>query len=103
MTIQDLYDRRYDMVENARKFLEEHTDKDGKFSAEDAAAYDKMEADIIALDRQIECFTNQEKHEQFSVPNAQPILNYHGADNPFVVGTLQTSRPGIYGQAYRRR
>ncbi|MBQ4403307.1 MAG: phage major capsid protein [Selenomonadaceae bacterium] len=63
MTIQELYDKRVNLVENARKFLEEHTDADGKISAEDEASYDKMESDIAALDKQIERFENQEKRE----------------------------------------
>jgi len=77
MTIQDLYDKRYKLVEDARKFLEEHTDDEGKISAEDAAAYDKMEVDVLALEKQIDRFEKQENREaNLSVPSAEPILNY---------------------------
>ena len=80
MTIQDLYDKRYKLVEDARKFIDGHTDDDGKISAEDAAAYDKMEIDILALEKQIERFGRQEKYEaNLSVPSAQPILNQPNA------------------------
>lgn len=79
MKIQDLCNKRVNLVEEARKFLEEHTDSDGKISVEDAAAYDKMEADILALDRQIERFEKQEQREaQLSAPQPLPpgVLNY---------------------------
>lgn len=80
MTLQDLYDKRYKLVEDARNFLDEHTDADGKISAEDAAAYDKMEVDVLALEKQIERFEKQEAREaNLSVPSAQPILNYPNA------------------------
>ena len=72
MTIQDLYDKRNKLVEDAREFLEECTDADGKISAEDAAAYDKMEVDVLALEKQIERFENQEKREQ-NLSALQPI------------------------------
>ena len=81
MTIQYLYDKRNNLVENARKFLEEHTDADGKISAEDAAAYDKMEVDVLALEKHIERFKNQEEREaQLSAlqPLPQGILNQPG-------------------------
>ena len=46
MEIRELLQKRASLWDEAKKFLDEHTDKDGKISAEDAAAYDKMEADI---------------------------------------------------------
>ena len=82
MTIQDLYDKRNNLVENARKFLEEHTDDGGMISAEDAAVYDKMEVDVLALEKQIERFKNQEEREaQLSAlqPLPQGILNQPGS------------------------
>ena len=72
MTVQDLYDKRNKLVEDARKFLEERTDADGKISADDAAAYDKMEVDVLALEKQIERFENQERREQ-NLSALQPI------------------------------
>ena len=39
---------------SSKAFLDSHRDKDGKLSAEDAAAYDKMEADVVALGKGIE-------------------------------------------------
>ena len=80
MTLQDLYDKRFELSEDMNKFLDEHTDADGKISAEDAATYDKMEIDFLALEKQIERFEKQEAREaNLSVPSAKPILNYPGA------------------------
>lgn len=76
MTIQDLYDKRYKLVMDARKFLTEHTDTDGKISADDATAYKQMEMDVHALEEQIDRFEKQEKFEaNLSVPNAKPLLS----------------------------
>ena len=53
-TIMDLRTKRATLWEGAKAFLDSHRDKDGKLSAEDAAAYDKMEADVVALGKDIE-------------------------------------------------
>lgn len=54
MDIRELLQKRSSLWEEAKKFLDDHTDKDGKLSAEDAATYDKMEADIDAMSKSIE-------------------------------------------------
>ena len=54
MDIQQMYEKRANLWDNAQKFLNEHTDKDGKISIEDAATYDKMENDINDLSENIE-------------------------------------------------
>ena len=40
--VMELRKKRAQLWEGAKAFLDSHTDKDGKLSAEDAAAYDKM-------------------------------------------------------------
>ena len=79
MTIQDLYDKRY-------KFLEEHTDDAGKISAEDAAAYDKMDKKLVVLRKKID---HQEKIARANaflsepVNHQKPILEQPDSNNPF--------------------
>ena len=46
--VMELRKKRAQLWEGAKAFLDSHQDKDGKLSAEDAAAYDKMEADVVA-------------------------------------------------------
>ena len=54
MEIREMLAKRASLWDSAKKFLDEHTDADGKISAEDAATYDKMEADIAAMTNSIE-------------------------------------------------
>ena len=76
MDKQSLIEKRTTLWDNAKKFLGEHTDADGKISAEDAATYDKMEADIVALGKQIERLQKQEAMDKYlSAPASAPILN----------------------------
>lgn len=57
--IQALRDKRFKLWEDAKSFLDEHTDNDGKISDEDIAMYEHMEKDIVALGNQIERFEKQ--------------------------------------------
>lgn len=76
MDKQSLIEKRTTLWDNAKKFLDEHSDADGKISAEDAAAYDKMVADIDALGKQIERLQKQEAMDNYlSAPASAPILN----------------------------
>jgi HK97 family phage major capsid protein len=45
--------------EEAKSFLNECTDKDGKLSAEDAQTYDRMEAEVVALGNDIKRLERQ--------------------------------------------
>ena len=44
MSINELRTKRASLWEETKKFLADHTDKDGKMTAADAEAYEKMEA-----------------------------------------------------------
>ena len=71
-----LIDKRASLWQEMKTFLDEHTGADGKISAEDAATYDKMEADILALDRNIKRYSDRETREaEMAAPTSQPILN----------------------------
>lgn len=75
-TIQELRDKRAKLWEGAKAFLDSHRDKDGKLSAEDAAAYDKMEADVVALGKDVERMERQAAIDaELAKPTAQPIVN----------------------------
>lgn len=76
MDIQSLYETRANLVENARQFYDEHVDAEGLMSSEDAATYDKIDAKIIALSKQIE---QQERLARVDAENrapaTKPLLN----------------------------
>jgi HK97 family phage major capsid protein len=74
--IADLYDKRNQLVNSTRAFLDERHDKNGVLSAEDETAYNKMEADISALTKEIEResrFTEMEN--SLKLPVGSPITN----------------------------
>lgn len=76
MTAQELIEKRANLWDNATKFLDEHTDANGQISAEDIKTYEKMEADMDALDKQIERFKRRESMDAYlSAPASAPILN----------------------------
>ena len=53
--ILELRAKRAALWQKAKDFLDSHTDEDGRLTAEDAATYDSMEAEVVemkqALDR----------------------------------------------------
>lgn len=74
MDILAMKEKRGQLWQEAKTFLDEHTDKDGKISAEDAATYDRMEANIAALGDNIKRFENQAAMDlKLAQPTAQPI------------------------------
>lgn len=86
-TIMELRTKRAQLWEGAKAFLDSHTDKDGKLSAEDAAAYDKMEADVMALGKDIERMERQAAIDaELAKPTAEPIVNTPKAAIPEKTG-----------------
>ena len=82
-TIMDLREKRAKLWEGAKAFLDSHSDKDGKLSAEDAAAYDKMEADVVALGKDIERMERQAAIDaELAKPTTEPIVNTPQATVP---------------------
>lgn len=53
-TLQELMDKRARAWEAAKNFLDEHRDESGCLTAENDAAYEKMEADITNLSKEID-------------------------------------------------
>ncbi len=80
----NLIEKRAKLWEEAKTFIDTHTDKDGKLSAEDAATYDKMEQDVVDLGESIKRLERQKAmDEKFSVPTSKPLTSVPttGVDN----------------------
>ena len=76
MTILELYEKRAKAWEAAKAFLDSHTDKDGKLSEEDAAAYDKMEKEVMDYTKSIERMQRQQAlDDQMNQPTTDPVKN----------------------------
>ena len=81
--IQKLIEKRANLWQSAKTFLDEKTDKDGKISAEDAATYEQMENELANLSKNIERFQRQAAIDlQLAQPTTKPILN-NPQDNIF--------------------
>ena len=77
--IMELRAKRANLWEAAKAFLDTHTGKDGKLSQEDSAAYDRMEADVVALGKNIERLERQAAiDKELAMPAAAPITNAPG-------------------------
>lgn len=82
MTVQDLIEKRGAIWEQAQKFLDEHTGKDDKVSAEDAAALGQMIERLNDLTEMIDgekppFSTDMKAWERYmNQPRSKPILSY---------------------------
>lgn len=75
MTIQELREKRAKAWDEARNFLDSKRNDSGLLSEEDSAVYDKMEAEIVALGKEIDRLERQEKlAAQMNAPTSNPIL-----------------------------
>ena len=87
-------EKRAALWEQAKTFLDEHT-QEGGLSAEDAKAYEQMENEVLALGKDIERLERQAILDaELSRPVGQPITNLPGAS----LGKEQTGRAS---DAYR--
>ena len=85
--VMELRKKRAQLWEGAKAFLDSHQDKDGKLSAEDAAAYDKMEADVVALGKEIERLERQAAIDaELAKPTSEPSVNKPVAKVPEKTG-----------------
>ncbi|EJW93445.1 phage major capsid protein, family, partial [gut metagenome] len=82
--------------EAAKNFLDSKRGTDGLLSAEDTAAYDKMEADVVALGKEIERLERQANIDaELARPTSSPITNQPGA------GPHEEPKTGRASDAYR--
>lgn len=89
----ELREKRAKAWENTKAFLESKRDESGIVSDEDTATYEKMEAEVLALTREIELLERQQEMDaKFrSVPD-RPILNSPSADLGFGNHATATGR-----------
>lgn len=76
MTKKELIEQRAALVKKSRDFLESRSKEDSRLSAEDDAAYSKMEDELTSLDKQIERMDRLEARErELEKPVNQPITS----------------------------
>ena len=71
----ELREKRTKLWENAKDFLDSKRNPDGLISSEDAAVYDKMEADVVNLGKEIDRLEKQSAIDmELNKPIGSPIL-----------------------------
>jgi HK97 family phage major capsid protein len=81
-TILALREKRKNLWDAAKAFLDTARDENGMVSAEDAARYDKMEADVVNLGKEIDRLERQQQLDaQLAQPTSSPIMEQPGAGN----------------------
>ena len=97
MDVKDLYATKAKLVQEAHSFLNTHEDKNGTMSAEDTAAYGKIEQDLANIEAKIARYENLAKYESgLTAPTARPILNTPQA------GGAESVKTGRASAAYKK-
>ena len=79
--VLELREKRAKAWEAAKAFLESKRGADGMMSAEDTASYDKMEADVVNLGKEIERLERQASIDaELNRPTSMPITNKPNGD-----------------------
>ena len=95
--ILELREKRAKAWEAAKAFLDSKRGADGLLSAEDTATYDKMEADVVALGKEIERLERQAAIDaELARPTSNPITNQPGR------GAGDEKKTGRASDAYNR-
>ena len=94
--IMTLREKRAKLWEDTKAFLDSHRGEDGMVSAEDNATYEKMEADVVALGKEIERLERQAALDrELDQPTSQVLVS-----KP-VTGTAE-ARPGRASEEYKK-
>ena len=97
MTIQELMTKRAKVWETAKNFVDTHENENGVLSAEDSAAYERMEAEIDDLTKAIDRHRKAEQREKdLNQPVNQPLT---GKPYP---GNSDEPKTGRASDEYRR-
>lgn len=104
--ILELREKRAKAWAAAKAFLDSKRGEDGLLSAEDTATYDKMEADVVNLGKEIERLERQAAIDlELSRPTSQPITNQPGsgmgADTK--KGTASDQYRQVFWDSFRKR
>ena len=71
-----LREKRANLWNQTKAFLDSHRGEDGMVSAEDNATYEKMEADVVALGKEIERLERQAAIDrEMDQPTAAPLVS----------------------------
>ena len=91
-----LREKRANLWNEAKAFLDSHRGEDGLISAEDNATYEKMEADVVALGKEIERLERiKAMDRELDMPTSTPLVG-----NPGTVDRRQGRASDEYKKAF---
>ena len=94
--ILSLREKRANLWNEAKAFLDNHRGEDGLISAEDNATYEKMEADVVALGKEIERLERiKAMDRELDMPTSTPLVG-----NPGTVDRRQGRASDEYKKAF---
>ena len=98
--ILELREKRAKIWEQAKAFLDSKRNADDRLSAEDGEAYDKMEAEVVSLGREIERLERaREIENELNTVTSEPLLSVPGAS--VKTGRLSDSYSKYFWDALR--
>lgn len=96
-TILELRNKRANLWEQTKSFLEDHRGENGLVAADAVGTYDKMVADVQALGAEIERMENQMQLDaQLNQPTSQPIRS----DVKPIGGNVKPTATETYNKAF---
>lgn len=102
--ILELREKRAKAWDAAKEFLDTKRGGDGLISAEDTATYDKMEADVMALGKEIERLERQASIDiELSNATSNPIINNPSKNTEEKVGRASAEYKKAFWNAMRTR
>ena len=101
-TISELCENRNRAWEQAKAFLDGHRTENGTLSPEDAAAYERMEADVVNLGKEIERMERARQiDEELTRPVGTPLTNTPGRGLDQKTGRASDAYKGAMLKALR--
>lgn len=102
MLLNELRTKRANAWEQAKAFLDSHRTENGTLSAEDNATYERMEADVVALGKEIERMERREALDaELSKPVSSPLTNLPGKEADMKTGRASNEYKGAMLSALR--
>ncbi len=98
MNISEMIKNRADLVGQMRNFVDIHEDSNGKLSAEDAAAYAKMETEFEQLS---DAISRQQRADAREAELAKPV-NSPITGKSYVMSTQSEEKKGRASDAYKK-
>lgn len=94
--ILEMRQKRAELWEKTKAFLTAHTGEDGSLSAEDNETYERMEADVVAMGKNIERLERAAAIDrEMDAPTSAPLTGRVGAP-------AADEKPGVASDAYKK-